>query len=223
MSIRRIGWGIVAQTYSQGVTVLLQLVTTPLLVAIWGASEYGSWMVVSALPAYFVLLDLGFSQIAANDMSTKIAHNDIVGARKTFESLVGIFFIVIIPVLVVCAAVAYVLPFDQVAKDQAASVQSHRIAIVALIGYVALSLLSGVVSAALRAEGLFGLMIVLNTTSRLLEGFGIVLVAKFFHAGIDGAAFANADPASVGHRHHDRHHVRPIYGIEASNLSRRAG
>lgn len=190
MSIRRIGWGVVAQAYNQGVTVLLQLVTTPLLIAAWGATEYGNWIVVSALPAYLVLLDLGFSQIAANDMSAKIAHGDHVGARRTFESLVAIFLTVILPILVLCAVLAYALPIERFVKEEAASFHVHRTAVIALIGYVAAAILSSVVSAALRAEGLFSLMITLNTTSRLLEGFAIVAAAKLLDAGIEGAAAA---------------------------------
>jgi O-antigen/teichoic acid export membrane protein len=190
MVIRRIGWGVVAQVYSQGATVLLQLVTTPLLIAIWGASQYGAWLIISALPAYLVLLDLGFSQTAANDMSMKMAHDDRFGARRTYESLVGLFVFVILPALVFCTLVVFILPLSWLGGDLAASAQSHRIAIAILIAYVAVAILSGVVSAALRAEGLFSTMVALNTTSRLLEGFGIVVVAGLLDAGIEGAAAA---------------------------------
>jgi O-antigen/teichoic acid export membrane protein len=190
MAIKRIGWGVVAQAYNQGVSVLLQLVTTPLLIAIWGASQYGTWIVVSALPAYLVLLDLGFSQTAANDMSMKMAHDDPTGARRTYESLVALFLIVVIPVLTLCTIAICILPLDWLGRDQAASLQSHRIAILILIAYVAAAILSGVVSAALRAEGLFSTMVALNTTSRLFEGFGIVVAARFLGAGIEGAAAA---------------------------------
>jgi O-antigen/teichoic acid export membrane protein len=190
MAIRRIGLGVIAQGYSQGVSILLQLVTTPMLIAIWGASQYGLWLIVSTLPAYLVLLDLGFSQTAANDMSVKMAHDERTAARRTYESLVGLFLCVVIPALVFCAMVVCLVPLDWLGSDQAASMQSHRTAVILLIGYVAAALLSGVVSAALRAEGLFSTMIALNTTSRLLEGFGIVVVARFLGAGIEGAAAA---------------------------------
>jgi O-antigen/teichoic acid export membrane protein len=190
MAIQRIGWGVVAQAYNQGVSVLLQLVTTPMLIAIWGASRYGTWIIVSALPAYLVLLDLGFSQTAANDMSMKMAVGDRTGARRTYESLVALFLMVVIPALILCTIIVCILPLDWLGRDQAASMQSHRAAIVILIAYVAAAILSGVVSAALRAEGLFSTMVALNTTSRLLEGFGIVAVARFLDAGIEGAAGA---------------------------------
>lgn len=188
MAIRRIGWGVVSQVYNQGATILLQFVTTPMLIAIWGASQYGIWVIVSALPAYLVLLDLGFSQTAANDMSMKMGHDDPVGARRTYESLVCLFLFVVMPALVICAMIVCLLPLGWLSHDQAESMQSHRVAIILLIAYVAAALLSGVVSAALRAEGLFSTMVTLNTTSRLLEGFGIVVSARFLGAGIEGAA-----------------------------------
>jgi len=190
MSIRRIGWGVASQAYSQSVTVLLQLVTTPMLIAVWGPSQFGTWMLVSALPAYLVLLDLGFSQIAANEMSMKMAHADRDGAKHTFASLVGIYLLAVIPVLVLCAVLVLVLPFGRLNPDHSASIESHRLAIILLIAYVAAAILSSVVAAALRAEGLFSTMVTLNATSRLLEGFGIVLFARLFQAGIEGAAVA---------------------------------
>jgi O-antigen/teichoic acid export membrane protein len=190
MAIQRIGWGVAAQAYSQAVTMLLQIVTTPMLIAVWGASQYGTWIIVSALPAYLALLDLGFSQTAANDMSMKLAHDDRAGARRTYESLVGLYLYGIIPALLLCAFVVCLLPLDWLGHDHAASMQSHRIAIILLIGYVAAAILSSVVAAGLRSEGLFSAIVTLNTTSRLLEGFGIVLAARFFGAGIEGAATA---------------------------------
>jgi O-antigen/teichoic acid export membrane protein len=190
MGVRRIGWGVAAQAYSQGVTVLLQLATTPLLIAVWGAAQYGIWIILSALPAYLVLLDLGFSQTAANDMSMKLAQGDRAGARRTFESLLALFLIVILPVLALAAIVLWIIPADWLARDPGAALQSFRGAIAILICYVAASTFSGIVSAALRAEGSFSLMVALNTTSRLLEGLGIVVVARFLGAGIFGAAAA---------------------------------
>jgi len=190
MSIQRIGWGVVAQAYNQGVAVLLQLVTTPMLIAAWGQAEYGSWMVISAVPAYLVLLDLGFSQVAANDMSTRMARAEHAAARRTFESLVGLFAIVILPILAVLMLLALVLPFDMMTADLAASFHSHRLTIVVFIAYVAAAILSSVVSAGLRAEGMFSLMVGLNTTSRLLSLLAIVTVAVLMHGAIEGAALA---------------------------------
>jgi len=190
MAIQRIGWGVAAQAYSQGVTTLLQIVTTPMLIAIWGASQYGTWLIVSALPAYLALLDLGFSQTAANDMSMKLAHDDRTGARRTYESLVGLYLYGIVPALVLCAFLVCLLPLGWLGHDQAAPIQSHRLAIVLLVGYVAAAILSSIVAAALRSEGLLSTIVTLNTTSRLLEGFGIVLAARFVGAGIEGAAAA---------------------------------
>ena len=187
MSVRRVAWGFVAQGYNQSATIVLQLVTTPLLIAAWGTSQYGTWMVVSALPAYLVLADLGFSQSAANDMSMKMAQADHRGAQRVFESLVALYVIAIVPMLCLCAIAVWLLPLADFSANQAAT-GAHRLAMTFLIGYVAGVIFSSVVTAALRAEGYFGAAIALNTTSRLVEGFGVVAVAWTLQARIDGAA-----------------------------------
>ena len=51
--------GVGANAYAQGVTLVVQLVSTPALLAAFGAKTYGLWLVVSALPTYIALADLG--------------------------------------------------------------------------------------------------------------------------------------------------------------------
>lgn len=85
--LRCIRNGFGANLYSQIVTVIVQLVGVPILLYSWGAQLYGEWLILSAIPAYLSMSDLGFSQSAGNDMTARVARNDRDGALSVFQSL----------------------------------------------------------------------------------------------------------------------------------------
>jgi hypothetical protein len=90
--LRRIRNGLGANLYSQIATVIVQLVGAPILLHAWGAQLYGEWLVLSAIPAYLSMSDLGFSQSAGYDMTALVARNDRAGALAVFQSLGALVF-----------------------------------------------------------------------------------------------------------------------------------
>ena len=65
---RRIRRGFAANIAGNGVTVLGQLLTVPVLLSAWGTATYGEWLVLAAIPTYVALSDLSFSRVAGNSM-----------------------------------------------------------------------------------------------------------------------------------------------------------
>ena len=63
---RRITQGIGANGFGQAVTILTQIASVPILIHAWGMDLYGEWITLSAIPAYLVLSDIGFTSIAGN-------------------------------------------------------------------------------------------------------------------------------------------------------------
>src|ERR1035438_788215 len=78
--------GFSATALSPIVTVLVQVVSVPVLIHAWGAGRYGDWLLLSAIPSYLTLSDLGFGDASASDMSMRVAANDRDGALRTFQS-----------------------------------------------------------------------------------------------------------------------------------------
>jgi O-antigen/teichoic acid export membrane protein len=68
------------------VTLLVQVVSVPLFLHYWGAALYGAWLMMSAVPAYLSMSDMGFGSVAGNDMALRVAAGDFSGALETFQS-----------------------------------------------------------------------------------------------------------------------------------------
>jgi O-antigen/teichoic acid export membrane protein len=68
------------------VTILAQVISVPVFLHFWGPKLYGEWLVLSAIPMYIGFSDVGFGNVAANDMTMRVSIGDRDGALKTFQS-----------------------------------------------------------------------------------------------------------------------------------------
>src|SRR6266478_3684793 len=58
------------------VTAVIQLVSVPIFLRFWGPRLYGEWLLLSTLPSYLSLSDMGFASVAGNDMTMRVAAGD---------------------------------------------------------------------------------------------------------------------------------------------------
>src|SRR5258708_12857457 len=83
---RRLLRGLGATALSPIVTVFVQWVTVPVLLHVWGATKYGEWLLLSAIPNYLTFSDLGFGAASASDMPVRVAQKDREVALEPFTS-----------------------------------------------------------------------------------------------------------------------------------------
>lgn len=167
MSARhRIKRAIAANTFGQAVTIVSQLVLTPLYFRYWGAELYGVWLLLSSVPAYLTMADMGVGSAAANEMTMRAGANDHVGAQGTYRSAMFIAtFAAALALLVgVACALLWQLPQPSPVKPRDAS-----IVIVLLSLNVGLGFAGGVISGGFRAAGRNATGISLSNGGRLLE------------------------------------------------------
>lgn len=158
--------GIGANAYGQAITVLIQLASLPLFLSRWDLSTYGIWLTISAIPSYLSMADVGMVTVSGNRMTMMMGANDAAGANRVFQST-QLF------VLSSCLLVAFVtLPMVLFDPFVMLSSQDGRVALVALIIGVLLSMAGGLSSAVFKATHRYALGTALDTTSRLLEWLG---------------------------------------------------
>src|SRR5258708_39598444 len=68
------------------VTAIVQIVSVPVFLHFWGGKLYGEWLIISAIPIYLALSDVGFATVACNDMTMRVAAGDRDGALETYQS-----------------------------------------------------------------------------------------------------------------------------------------
>jgi O-antigen/teichoic acid export membrane protein len=181
--------GFFAQGYNQSITILIQLLSVPILLHAWGVDRYGAWLILSVVPTYLSLADMGFAQAATNDMTMCVARGDAAEANSVFHSV--LVLVAGLSILVSLIAVAGILVFPMQTVLNVRIVSSGEVDGVLFFSvvYVFFSLMFGVLSGAVRAEGRFATMIVVSSTARLMECVG-TLAAAVGGYGLVGAAFA---------------------------------
>lgn len=179
-----------AQGYSQGVTIVTQLVTIPLLIATWGTESFGAWIALTSIANYLSLADLGMGTVAANAMTIKFAEGDWAGVKRTHSTSAAVILGSAFLFLAMLIAVAVLVPLASI-FNLSSITEFDASMTFALVGIsAAISLGFGVSGAAMRATGRYWLIVTTNATNRLITMLMIGAIA-FWGGNLVDAALAS--------------------------------
>jgi O-antigen/teichoic acid export membrane protein len=194
----RIARGLAANIGGMGVTVVVQLVSVPVLLAAWGVPTYGEWLVLSAVPTYVALSDLSFSSVAGNSMVMLVGQGKRTDAVTLGRRLWSI--VTVMTGIGVLAAVVIALVFGGAFGSGAAIPASEaRMVLVALFLQVAVGNQYGVLDAWYRTGGRYPLGATMRQLGRLFE-FGALMGAVLLGArpGVAAISFLAGSAAGFG-------------------------
>jgi O-antigen/teichoic acid export membrane protein len=183
----RIISGVGANAYAQGVTLIVQLVSTPTLLAAFGAKTYGLWLVVSAFPTYIALADLGFSSAAANAITLSAARGAYDEARATFQSTLALNLLTAAVILTLAVTAVALVPDSLVPGVPPTTRVEVREVCALQAAQVAATLCCGAILSGFLSTGRYALGVVLASTSRLAEAAGLIFGALEFHSLVAAA------------------------------------
>ena len=83
---RRIIAGMGANSFGMAISIGIQLVSLPLFLHYWNTSTYGVWLMLSAIPAYLSMADVGMVTAAGNKMTMAMGKEDLTEANRVFQS-----------------------------------------------------------------------------------------------------------------------------------------
>lgn len=174
---RRLLAGAGVNVFSQVITATLTLVSLPLLLRAWGASQYGLWVLIGALPAYLAISDLGFGWAATGRMTAAVGSGDYRTARRCHQTLIGITLgsVAILSCMVVLGAATIngsYLPGGGLIEPQ-----RMRIAIGLLMFNALISLSLSTITSSWRANGAYPTSVIYGDLMRILEAALVVAVA----------------------------------------------
>jgi O-antigen/teichoic acid export membrane protein len=171
----RLAHGGLANLFAFGSQIFIQLVSVPVLAHAFGLVGYGIWLIISTLPTYLVLSDVGLVTAATNDMTIKHAAGDRKGVLTVLQSIsvvvLALFAVVMIGVTGLVGATSDSVWF------WSATIQPHVWAIPLLTGYAAMCIFSLVPVAVMRATGHYARGTFLYDIATLIEALLIMLVA----------------------------------------------
>lgn len=174
---QRLLHGFGASALNPIVSAIVQLGSVPVLLHVWGVAKYGDWLLLSALPSYLTLSNLGLGDSSGSDMSMRVAAGDREGALRTFQSSWILVTGVSLIALVAMVSLAWRIPWhpwigvSTVSSSQAASI------IVVLGIYVLLAQQNGIAESGYRSDGHFAMGTCLIAVLRLVEIVAATVVA----------------------------------------------
>jgi O-antigen/teichoic acid export membrane protein len=161
--------GLGANAFGRLVTVIIQIVSVPLFIHFWGVKLYGDWLVLTSIPAYFTLCDLGFGSAAANEMTMCVAQGDRKTALSVFQSAWLLISVIALGIILLLLSLIWLVPVSSwlkltyIGQVQAATIILLMLVVV-LINQQALFLLAG-----FQCEGDYAWGILYLNLTRFLE------------------------------------------------------
>jgi O-antigen/teichoic acid export membrane protein len=196
-SRRRLIAGFWATALGPFVTLLVQVLNVPLFLRYWGPHMYGEWLILSAIPMYLSISDMGFGSVAGNDMAMRVARGDREGAVETFQSTSALVLIISIFVGLIAGAILLWMDPHRMFGIREISSSDARIVLCILCIYSLGVLQASVLLSGFRSDGLYPLGAFSTNIVRLSENvlaIGVVL----FHCGPIAVASAMAGTRVLG-------------------------
>ncbi len=179
-----------AHSMGMAISVGIQLASLPLFLATWDPATYGTWLLLSALPGYLAMADVGMVTAAGNRMTMAQGAGDAAMARRVFQSA-QMFM------LFVCAVLAALaLPAIWWSPWPADATLDQRMALMALTASVLVAFAGGLSEQLFKATHRYALGTLLANFTRLAEWtgwmLGLLLVGSFSAVAFTGLAFRAA-------------------------------
>lgn len=181
MSMRRIALGVSVNAFSFASNLALQLLSVPILIGSWGLATFGSWLLLSSVPSYLAMGNLGFSAVASHDMAALLAGGRVTESRRIFHTAWMTILGLTGSVLVLGLLAAAMVPVDGLTSTIAMPPGDLRLAIAALVIYSFAVLQSDVIMNGYRAVGEYPRGSMVSALTQLAERGGIMVAALLGH------------------------------------------
>lgn len=173
---RRVLQSFGASVLGPAVTVLVQLINVPFMLHLWGQELFGEWLMLSAIPTYLLLSDLGFGNVAGSAMTMRVHAGDREGAASIFQTTFAVVSSTTLLLALLSAGLIYVLPLHSIFHLHAMSASEARMTLLLLSLNSLLLLQWSVLMAAYRAAERYAVGMLYVNLLRVLEGLGVFYV-----------------------------------------------
>lgn len=170
-----------AGAFGQAVVIVIQIFSLPLFLKQWDTTTYGIWLLLSAMPSYLSMTDIGMVATAGNRMTMAMGHGDKAEANRLFHSA----FVFVLGMIAVMTAIT--IPLALFAPLNGVGTWDQRLAVCALIMGVLIAQFSGLADAIFRASGRFAQAMMLGNLLRLIE-WGGMMVGLYTHGTFTAVA-----------------------------------
>lgn len=175
-----------ANSFGLAITIIIQLVSLPIFLHYWDTSTYGVWLMLSAIPAYLAMADVGMVTAAGNKMTMSIGKGDLLETIKIFQSAQLFMGLVCGSIALLVVPLILWMPFLGMEK------LDRRVTLIALMIGVLLSLFGGLAEAVFKSTQRYAAGTMLGNCVRFGEWLGqmisVVIGGGFVVVALSGLA-----------------------------------
>ncbi|NEP77044.1 MAG: lipopolysaccharide biosynthesis protein [Okeania sp. SIO3B3] len=172
--------GVGSQVYTQIVAFAVQIIAVPVLLYGWGTEQYGEWLLITTIPSYLAMSDMGFIGVGIREITILRSKGESEEALSVFQSvflLLNVLFVFLMLVFIPIALNIDAEATFQISKLSASEFK-HLIIVFCIIVY--LNMQSSLMASGLISEGYYGhaayarntILLMDNVTLWLFAGFG---------------------------------------------------
>lgn len=182
---------LLAQVWSRLISnVGVRLLQVPLLLSALGQDDYGRWLVVSIVPAWLTLLNMGIGTVSGNAMVMEVAAGETATARKTYANAMSVTLRLIagsIPLLVIFIFIFPGIMFSEInASERAEATWGLLLLCISVL----VTFVSDIHATRLRAAGKADLAAFLLGVQLWIE-LGLICLVIFYAPRLDYLGMAN--------------------------------
>ena len=180
---KRIISGLGANAFGQVITIAIQFISVTLFLKYWDISTYGEWLVLTAIPSYLSMADIGVVLVSSNEMTMATGKGAYKKANQIFQSAFAFVLIVFVVLLLIIIPISIWFPFPNSSKD-------YHIAVFILSIGILFSLFNGLSDAVFKATGRYPEGAFYINSLRIIEWggsmVGLIIVGSFSAVAIYG-------------------------------------
>ena len=165
---------LLANSFGLFLNVISQISIIPVYISYWGVTQYGEWILLSAIPAYLTSGDLGFCAAAANKISIYGSKGDKKNAKIVFQSGLLLLSLIILFLLIVTSLSLSIIDIRKILNLQIISELDTKYIIGLLSLQIILTIPGELINGGYRSVGRFSEYILTNNVFKLVE-FGMVI------------------------------------------------
>lgn len=175
--LRRILSGTFANFLNFFYFVIVTGASVPLLTHAWGLSTYGIWLMLTTVPTYLALSDLGFASAATNDIALHFAVGERQRALTVFQT-VWVLTLLVSGAALILAGGATALAAS-ISWPHQADGRAYGPIIMTLVLYSVTCMLSRVLLAGFRGTGRYTQGTLIYDALQFGEGLAVLSAATF--------------------------------------------
>ncbi len=106
------GWG-------KSSNIINQLVQVPILISVLGVEDYGRWLVISSFAVWIKLANMGFGNVAGNQISMQVASQKFEEAKITYSTVFYLIAIISVAGAIISLIIIPIIPWQMILKVNA--------------------------------------------------------------------------------------------------------